>query len=323
MNPTIVHTAEVVEIALNQYANVVAERRLALIDRNKDLYIMPISPLPGLARGKHKLHTQVDSIEWNDSSDMLVAVADGKVVTWYYPNVVYVDRGLLALTSSSREATELGKLPAINTFFGDRVTVRKADGTVIHINVPSYPLMLYEYVYSGKWEAAVRLCRFIQSDEMWGCLAAMALHGFNLETAEIALAAVKEVDKLQYILYIKDIPSQEGRNAEMMLYKRCPDEAENILLQASPPLTYRAIKLNIRLYRWNRALELAVKYRSHVDTVLGYRQRFLETFKKQETDAQFLQYKDKVTIDWDAIKAKKEKEKEEEMERANRGGGYK
>lgn len=39
----------------------------------------------------------------------------------------------------------------------------------------------------------------------------------------------------------------------------------------------------------HRALELAVQYKSHVDTVLGYRQRHLAAFGKSETDARFLQ----------------------------------
>ena len=37
----------------------------------------------------------VDTISWNDQADILVALADGKLVTWYHPAVVYVDRDLL------------------------------------------------------------------------------------------------------------------------------------------------------------------------------------------------------------------------------------
>ena len=45
-----------------------------------------------------------------------------------------------------------------------------------------------------------------------------------------------------------------------------------------------------------RALELAVKYKTHVDTVLAYRQKFLETFGKQETNKRYLQYAEGVSI---------------------------
>lgn len=43
------------------------------------------------------------------------------------------------------------------------------------------------------------------------------------------------------------------------------------VLQAG--LVYRAIKANIKLFRWDRALDLAQQYKQHVETVLWYRQR--------------------------------------------------
>jgi intraflagellar transport protein 80 len=82
----------------------------------------------------------------------------------------------------------------------------------------------------------------------------------------------------------------------MALFRRQPDEAERILLQAAPPLIYRAIKLNIVIYRWNRALDIALKFKVHVDTVLGYRQRYLEDFGKTESNPRFLQYSSQVIL---------------------------
>lgn len=41
---------------------------------------------------------------------------------------------------------------------------------------------------------------------------------------------------------------------------------------------------------------MAVKYKTHVDTVLAYRQKFLETFGKQETNKRYLQYAEGVSI---------------------------
>lgn len=91
-------------------------------------------------------------------------------------------------------------------------------------------------------------------------------------------------------------------------------EAEIVLLQAG--LVYQAIQININLYNWERALELAVKYKTHVDTVLAYRQKFLETFSKQETNKRYLQYAEGIQIDWENIKAKMELEVIKEQERA-------
>lgn len=105
----------------------------------------------------------------------------------------------------------------------------------------------------------------------------------------------------------------------MALLRRQSDEAERILLQANPPLIYRAIKMNLTLYRWNRALDIALKFKTHVDTVLGYRQKYLEEFQKKETNAKFLQYASQVNIDWEAIATKEAQEAASER----RGGARK
>merc|ERR1711916_148276 len=116
-----------------------------------------------------------------------------------------------------------------------------------------------------------------------------------------------------YILYIKSIPTIEARNAELALFRRSPGEAEAILLQAG--LVYRAIKMNINDYNWDRALNLASKHKTHVDTVLAYRKKYLKQFGRKETIKRFITMSEGVVIDWDKITAKIEKEKEDERAR--------
>lgn len=151
---------------------------------------------------------------------------------------------------------------------------------------------------------------------------------------------------MEYIQYIKAIPSEEGRQAELALYRRQPDEAERILLQASPPLAYRAIKLNLNLFRWQRALDLAVKHKVHIDTVLAYRQKYLQSFEREETNQKFLQYfkqvrlglwcyniyfvtytlpllffYNQVNFHWDDIVQNEQREVEDEAQRSRGAGG--
>lgn len=304
---TITHNLDVLEVALSQFSGDMNERRLAFIDQNKDLYITPV-----LREESVKLQTMVDCVAWNDSSDMLAALADGQLLTWLYPAVVSIDKDLIAGIREAKDGSEFGKMAQFSTFFGSRVTVRRADGALVTSSVNLYPPVLYEFVGGRRWEEAVRLCRFVKSQPLWTCLAGMALQYQHLDTAEIALAAINEVDKLHYILHVKDIPSHEGRNAAMALYRRNVEEAEAILLQASPPLVYRAIKMNIRLFRWDRALDLALQHKTHVDTVLAYRERSLRASKRPESNERFLQLAAEVAIDWDAIKAKIAQEKERE-----------
>ena len=51
---------------------------------------------PVLKVATYKLGTMVDSVRWNDTTDMLAAMIDQRLVVWYYPNVVYVDKDLTA-----------------------------------------------------------------------------------------------------------------------------------------------------------------------------------------------------------------------------------
>ncbi len=59
---------------------------------------------------------------------------------------------------------------------------------------------------------------------------------------------------------------------------------------------YRAIKLNILLYKWGRALDLANKFKVHVDTVLGYRQLYLNEFDKKENLQKMIQAASQVSL---------------------------
>ena len=81
------------------------------------------------------------------------------------------------------------------------------------------------------------------------------------------------------------MPSEPSRNAALALYCKKVAEAEQILLTAR--LFYRAIKLNIKLYRWERALDIAINNKTHVDTVIAYRNKFLEQYGKEETFEKF------------------------------------
>ena len=50
-------------------------------------------------------------------------------------------------------------------------------------------------------------------------------------TCDVLRVTCVKVDKLQFVLYIKEIPTVEGRNAELALWRRSTDEAEKILVQ--------------------------------------------------------------------------------------------
>ncbi|XP_043347818.1 intraflagellar transport protein 80 homolog isoform X3 [Dermochelys coriacea] len=308
----LIHKTEITEIALDQ-KGITNERKIVFIDKNRDLYITSVKRF-GKEQKIIKIGAMAHTLAWNDTSNILCGLQDARFTVWYYPNTVYVDKDLLPKTLYEKDASEFSKNPQIVCFVGNQVTIRRADGSLIHLNISPYPAILHEYVSSSKWEDAVRLCRFVKDQTMWACLAAMAVANKDMTTAEIAYASIGDIDKVQYINSIKELPSKESRMAHILLFSGNIQDAEMLLLQAG--LIYQAIQVNINLYNWDRALELAVKHKTHVDTVLGYRQKFLEDFGKKETNKRFLQYAEGLEVDWDKIKAKIEMEIAKERERA-------
>lgn len=59
--------------------------------------------------------------------------------------------------------------------------------------------------------------------------------------------------------------------------------------------------MDVDVHLVSRALELAVKHKTHVDTVLAYRQKFLQKFGRKETNKRFLQYANGVS--WNGLSA--------------------
>lgn len=48
--------------------------------------------------------TMVQSLAWNDTSNILCGIQDSRFTVWYYPNTVYVDKDLLPKTLYEKDA---------------------------------------------------------------------------------------------------------------------------------------------------------------------------------------------------------------------------
>ena len=90
-------------------------------------------------------------------------------------------------------------------------------------------------------------------------------------------------------------------------------DAETILLQAG--LTFRAILMNIHLHQWEKALDLSIKHKTHVDTVLAYRIKHLQRCDAEETIDKYNAYMKEVDVDWEKVAQKVESEFQKERER--------
>lgn len=100
INFTLEHTLNILEINLNQTEQSL-ERKIAFVDINRDLYIAPIHKSDKSA----KIGAICDSFQWHDKFDILASISDSKLATYFYPNVVYVDKNLFESTINSKETS--------------------------------------------------------------------------------------------------------------------------------------------------------------------------------------------------------------------------
>ncbi|PAA76732.1 hypothetical protein BOX15_Mlig022764g2, partial [Macrostomum lignano] len=314
----IMHKSEVAEVALDQ-SGPATDRKLAIIDRNRDLFITQVRTYGGQRRIV-KIGTMVESMCWNSEANMLACLAGSKLLVYYYPAAALQDAALVRRTVFERDAgMEFGKSPQLIGFLGRSITVRKSDGTPVTMSISPYPCTLHSYTSVGKWREAIKLCHFVDDEMLWAVLAAMSIAKRDLDTAETAFAAIAEPDKVEYIQYIRSLPLKEACNAEMLLLSGNVQDAEGLLVQAG--LLFRAVMMHLGLYSWERALNLAQKHRVHVDVVLAYRRQFLERVGRKETLPKFKQLSDEQVPSWEEIQKKVESEYKNERERPSGAGG--
>jgi intraflagellar transport protein 80 len=168
-----------------------SERKMCFVDSNRDMFLTSVHK-PEI----QKIQNMTDSFMWNESNDMLSAIADGKHITWFYPNAIYVDKDLMGKAKAIKDCPEIGKLAQMISFVGNICEVRRLDGALATLSVSSYPNVLYDLIENSDIEKAIRLCRFVKEPTLWACLAAMAIYCKELNTVEIALAAIDEADKV-------------------------------------------------------------------------------------------------------------------------------
>lgn len=310
---TIAHSLDIVSVHLSQ-AGGLNDRKVAYVDRNNDLYFGPLH----VKSTFQKLTTMATSVAWHDTHETLVAIADGHLTTWYYPTIVFSDRDLIGKTKRVRDdgTDEFSRNDRITNFHNSRVLVRRGgDGALLTLPVSPYPVIIFQLVAQNNWEGATRLARFLKDELLWAVLAALALRAAELNVAEISYGALGDLAKVRYIHSIKGIPAPEARQAELALFQHRPAEAERILLQAG--LIYRCIDMNTRLFKWERALEVAKDRKTHVDTVLGRRKQYMEQISQKETLPEYKELYGKVKIDWAVINEKIKQEAVKESERPN------
>lgn len=129
-----------------------------------------------------------DSFLWHEKYDLLAAISDCRLISWYYPAAVYVDRDLLnqvhiyllikvtlIQVKYVKESNDITRNALMISFTESNILVRRKDGAVINLSISPYPTLLFEFCEKGKWEKSIKLCRFVKEPTLWACLAGLSL----------------------------------------------------------------------------------------------------------------------------------------------------
>jgi len=234
-----------------------------------------------------------DTFSWNDSNDMLSAIADEKFYSWVYPNAVFLEKEILEGCRYEKDASDAGKNCQILNFTGSFCNILKSDGSLCSKTITPYAGLLLNLLnFNDGIDRGLKLCRYVKDKVLWTAFSAICINYRDIPIAETAVAAIDEVDKVNFIekiLKMRDKNYNESLiTAYILLLSNKIDESENVLIQGK--LIYRAIKLNVNLFRWDRALNLALTHKTHIDTVVAYRRKYLEAACLDETNSKFIQY---------------------------------
>ncbi|XP_067007363.2 intraflagellar transport protein 80 homolog [Anabrus simplex] len=304
--PQFKHKENVMVVALNQVGNA-KERLLAILDKGDLVHIYMVRG--NVAHPVQRIGRIIYSLCWNTSLNMLAAIQENDLSIWPCPVLVFHDRELFEKTAVKKQITECGA--RVVSFDGGYVGIRRVDGSLVSIPVSPYIPIFLELVSGAKLKEALQLCHTAKDTSMWACLAGMALNAKDLDTALDAYVALREFVTVDKILEVQKITVPAIKVAQILMLNKNSKEAETLLLQNG--FVFRAIMTNIDVCDWDRALDLAVRNKTHVDTVLLKRKQYLEGLKMEEDKPEYLKFKDEVELDPEKIEEKIELEYAKEL----------
>nr|XP_026488740.1 intraflagellar transport protein 80 homolog [Vanessa tameamea] len=194
----LVHKMTVSNIALSQ-AGPINERQLALLDYNRDLYAITVKD----PKSKFvKLGSQVLSIIWSAETELLVGLRANSVIAWCCSRAA-TQPDWLALTTVSKDISDLGRNPSIVSVEDGVVCICRGNGSLLHVSLAAFPEKLLKHVAGNMWQEALQLCRTVEDETLWACLAVLAWQYNQLAVAEEAFALIHQYYQVCYIQHLR------------------------------------------------------------------------------------------------------------------------
>ncbi|CAH1117583.1 unnamed protein product [Phaedon cochleariae] len=293
------HSMQIIQISLDQWGET-SSRKLVVLDKTRDLYLVHIRSTNKIFS---KLGRKIESFQWNASDNIIAAIQDTQLVVWYCPTACF-NAKLLKICSMQYDSPELGRSPRISDFIGNSVSVRRADGALLNVPVSPFPSLIHKYAQDNQWTEALNLCRTTNNETVWACLAVLAIQSNSdtIDIAEEAFANINHHEKVFFLQHIKTLPNKVEQKAQLALLGGKIQEAELLLLHNG--MVFQAIYMNMNLHNWTRALDLGIKHKTHIDTVLYLREKYLDSLGKPENNNKFNTLRETIQIDREKVEQK-------------------
>ncbi|RVE48513.1 hypothetical protein evm_006824 [Chilo suppressalis] len=208
------HKMTVYSIALSQ-TGPINERQLALLDYNKDLYVVTVKEnKPKFS----KLGSQILSICWSAETELLVGLRANSLVAWCCPRAA-TQPDWLTLTMVNKEISDLGRNPTLISIEEGVARICRGNGSIMHVSVAVFPEKLLKHVAANMWQLALQLCRTVEDETLWACLAVLSWQQRQLEVAEEAFALINQYHQVCYIQHLRNNIPEKLSKPEGMIVK--------------------------------------------------------------------------------------------------------
>jgi intraflagellar transport protein 80 len=303
------HPSEIRCVRTNQAATQ-AKARFGFVNTNGDLTIcrfVAANPRVPPAIEGQKLANFVDDFRWHSTHDAILARSGDKLTVWCAPSAVFFTAELLPILRT--ELRTIFDAVEIESFDGTHAFVTAKDGSSCVVPVAPFLIMLHEAIETHKnWKVVLQICRTVNEQSLWAVCATAAVQVGEVDAAQEAYAALSLIDRVMFLGKVKKMKSPAARNAMIAILQGRVNEAEEILIQGG--CVFRAVKMNVSMGRWDRALAIAKRSGKFVEVVAAYRTKYCKDMKIEEPDPEFVKIGQ---IDMDAVATIIKREKAQEL----------
>jgi intraflagellar transport protein 80 len=254
-----------------------------------------------------KIANFVDEFVWHSAHDLVLARNHDKLTVWCAPSAVFFTAELMPMLKT--ELRLLFDAGEINAFDGTHAFVTATAGAFCVVPVSPFLIMLHEAVEVHRnWKIVLQICRAIGEQYLWAVCAACAVQAGEIDSAQEAYAALSLIDRVMFLAKVKKLKSPASKNAMIAVLQGRVNEAEDILIQGG--CIFRAVKMNISMGRWDRALAVAKRSNKFLEVVAAYRTKFIKDMGIEETNQDFIKLGQ---VEMSQVQAIIKQEKEQEL----------